>query len=277
MADKSAPTGPGGRNRLRGRVAVVVGGGQQHGKTIGNGRAAAIVFAREGARVLVVDRDRSAADSTVEAIVAENGEADAVVGDITVGGTARKILDKAISRFGRVDILHNNVGVVVDEPTEELELAQWERGLALNLTGTWALCREFLPVLREQASGVITNISSLASILPGATAYAVGKNGVNALTRGLALEYAPFGVRVNAIVPGIIDTPIGVDRVAISTGGDREEIARRRADTVPMGRQGTAWDIASAAAFLVSDEASYITGVVLAVDGGAGLRQAAFG
>lgn len=259
--------------RLSGKSAVVVGGGQQPGQTIGNGRAAAIAFAREGARVLVVDRDLTAAQETAEEIRAASGEAHPHQADITDPVAVDGILQAAIAEFGVVDILHNNVGAVVANATESTDLAQWERGLVLNLTGTWSVCRTFLPTMREQQRGVIINISSLASIIATATSYGVAKAGLNALTRGLALEYASHGVRVNAIIPGMIDTPIGVDRVLAGSERTREEIVASRAAMVPMGYQGTAWDIANAAVFLASDEASYITGVVLPVDGGAGLGR----
>ncbi|OHV30175.1 MULTISPECIES: SDR family NAD(P)-dependent oxidoreductase [Pseudofrankia] len=259
-------------NRLAGKTAIVVGGGQRPGATIGNGRATAVAFAREGARVLVVDRDLNAAEETVAQLRAEGGYGLAHSADITRPADCETIVRAATEAFGRVDILHNNVGAVVAAGTEATSLDDWERGLSINLTGLWLVCRQFLPVMRAQGHGVVLNISSLAGLLAGANPYSIGKNGVNALTRGLALEYAPHGIRVNAIVPGMIDTPIGVDRVVEATGRDRDEVAAARATQVPMGRQGTAWDIANAAVFLASDEASYITGVILPVDGGSALQ-----
>ncbi|MBL7486809.1 SDR family oxidoreductase [Frankia sp. AgB1.9] len=259
-------------NRLAGKTAVVVGGGQRPGATIGNGRATAVAFAREGAQVLVVDRDLEAAKDTVAQIRAEGGNGHPHTADITRPADCETIPRAATATFGQVDILHNNVGVVVAAGTEATSYDDWERGLSINLTGLWLVCRQFLPLMRAQGHGVVLNISSLAGLLPGANPYSIAKNGVNALTRGLALEYAPHGIRVNAIVPGMIDTPIGVDRVADATGRDRDEIAAARAAQVPMRRQGSAWDIANAAVFLASDEASYITGAVLPVDGGSALH-----
>lgn len=260
-------------HRLSGKRAVVVGGGQQPGQTIGNGRAAALAYAREGARVLVVDRDLAAAEETAEQIRAASGEASAHQTDVTDPVAVDGLVRAALAEFGAVDILHNNVGVVVASATENTDLEEWERGIALNLTGTWNVCRAFLPSMRQQQRGVLINISSLASVIATATSYGVAKAGLNALTRGLALEYAPHGIRVNAIIPGMIDTPIGVDRILAGSEKTREEIVASRAAVVPMGYQGTAWDIAQAAVFLASDEASYITGVVLPVDGGASLGR----
>lgn len=263
-------------SRLAGKTAVVIGGGQRPGATVGNGRAAAVAFAREGARVLVVDRDLGAAEDTVAHLREEGGEGAAHGGDITRPADCETILRAATEAFGHVDILHNNVGVVVAAPTEATSLDDWERGLSINLTGLWQICRQFLPVMRAQGHGVVLNISSLAGFLPGANPYSIGKNGVNALTRGLALEYAPHGIRINAIAPGMIDTPMGVDRAAEATGRDRDEVTAARASQVPMRRQGTAWDIANAAVFLASDDASYITGAILPVDGGSALRTSTF-
>ncbi|MDT3440018.1 MULTISPECIES: SDR family NAD(P)-dependent oxidoreductase [unclassified Pseudofrankia] len=258
--------------RLAGKTAVVVGGGQRPGATIGNGRAVTVAFAREGARVLVVDRDLDAAEQTVAQVRAEGGDAFAYRADITEPEECEAILRAATEAFDRVDILHNNVGIVVAAATEATTVDDWNLGMAVNLTGLWLVCRQFLPVMRKQGHGVVLNVSSLASLLPGANPYSISKNGVNALTRGFALEYARHGVRVNAIIPGMIDTPIGVDRVVEATGRDRDEVAAGRAAQVPMGRQGSAWDIANAAVFLASDEASYITGAILPVDGGSSLQ-----
>ncbi|ONH58731.1 oxidoreductase [Frankia sp. CcI49] len=259
-------------NRFEGRNTVIVGGGQSAGATVGNGRAAALAYAREGATVLVVDRDREAAEQTACEIRAGGGVAYAHQADITRPEECAALAEAAVETLGAIDVLHNNVGVVVAAATEDLSVADWNRGLDLNLTGLWMVCRQVLPVMRAQGRGVVINISSLAGVLAGANPYSVGKAALNALTRGLALEYAPHGVRVNAIVPGMIDTPIGVDRVAVASGRSRDDVAAARAAQVPMRRQGTAWDIARAALFLASDDASYITGAVLPVDGGGSLR-----
>ncbi|WP_019546642.1 SDR family NAD(P)-dependent oxidoreductase [Streptomyces sulphureus] len=263
--------------RLHDRTAVVVGGGQTAGATVGNGRAVALAFAREGARVLVVDRDLAAAEETVGAIGEQGGTARAHRADITVEEDCAGILDAAVEAFGGVDILHNNVGVVPEGNTENLQLADWRRGFEINLTGMWLTCKYVLPHLRERGRGAVVNISSMAGLLAGGDtiAYSTSKAAVHSMTRSLALEYAPHGVRVNAIAPGMMDTPMGVDAVARARGADRQEVADRRAAMVPMGHQGTGDDVAGAALFLASDESAFITGTVLPVDGGFTLRAGA--
>jgi NAD(P)-dependent dehydrogenase (short-subunit alcohol dehydrogenase family) len=258
--------------RLAGKTAVIVGGGQRAGETVGNGRAAALAYAREGARVLVADLDLESARETVRQVQAAGGEALAHRTDVTSEEDCAALLGVARGAFAVIDILHTNVGIVIAAPVESTSPLDWNRSMDTNLTGLWMTCRQFLPVMRQQGHGVVINISSLASLLTGANPYTISKGAVNALTRGLALEYAPHGIRVNAIAPGMIDTPVGVDRVAAATGRSRDEVAASRAATVPMRHQGTAWDIANAAVFLASDEAAYITGAVLPVDGGSSLQ-----
>lgn len=258
------------------RVAVVVGGGQTSGETVGNGRAACLVYAGAGARVLVVDRDVTVAERTVALVRESGGVADSHQADITSEADCRGIAEAASAAFGAIDILHNNVGIVPAGATEELTHDGWRAALDVNLTGMWLTCKHVLPGMRARERGVIVNISSMAGLSPGggAIAYSTSKAGVNSMTKSLALEYAPYGVRVNAIAPGMIDTPMGVDRVARSNGSSRASIAASRAARVPMRRQGTAWDVARAALFLASDDAAFITGVVLPVDGGSTIRGA---
>lgn len=259
--------------RLEGKTAVVVGGGQTPGATIGNGRATALLYAREGARVLVVDRDIEAAEDTAKQIRAEGLAADTYRADVTVEEDCVNLARAAWDRLGAVNILHNNVGVVSTKRTEDLPVEEWQRIVDINLTGMWQTSKYFLPILRDSGNGVVINISSLAGLMPGgqAIAYSTTKAAVNALTRSLALEYAPQGVRVNCIAPGMVDTPLGVDDVARASHQSRDDVAASRARLIPMGRQGTAWDVAQAALFLASDEAAFITGAVLAVDGGSSL------
>ena len=256
--------------RLAGRVCVVVGAGQQPGPTMGNGRATSIRFAQEGARLLLVDRDSDAL-TTVLRDVEQHG-VEAVTLPIDVGGddAPASIIELARRSFGRVDVLHNNVGIGAgDAPPHLLADDVFDRIIHVNLRSTWRICREVVPVMREQQTGVITNVSSIASIAgTGIAAYRMSKAGVDALTKNLAVTNAKYGIRVNAILPGLIDTPLGVDSAAAVRGMDRDDLAARRAASVPLGRQGTAWDIANAALFLASDEAAFISGVCLAVDGG---------
>jgi NAD(P)-dependent dehydrogenase (short-subunit alcohol dehydrogenase family) len=260
-------------DRLAGKTAVVVGAGQTVGTTIGNGRATAILFAREGARVLLVDRDRDSMQETLALIEQDApGAATTFVADIVDEDECRALVECACDRFdGRIDVLHNNVGIGAGDggPTS-LEAAAWDRIMETNLKAMWLTCKHAVPVMREQGGGAIVNISSIAAVagVGNLTAYKISKAGVNALTQSLAVTNARFGIRVNGIMPGLIDTPMAVDATARATGRPREAVADARARAVPLGHQGSAWDIARAALFLASDEAAFITGVVLPVDGG---------
>lgn len=258
--------------RLAGKTAVIVGGGQTPGATIGNGRATAIRFAQEGAHVLLVDRDDASVKETQSMITETGGQADVAIADIALPESPRQIVDQARSVLGRIDILHNNVGVGMGDntPTKLTEEA-WDRILDLNLKRMWLTCKEVVPVMREQGSGAIICVSSLAAVAAAGhlTAYKISKAGVNALVHSLAVTNAHHGIRVNGIMPGFIDTPMGVDSVAAAFGIEREELARLRAEMVPLRKQqGSAWDVANAALFLASDEAAFITGALLPVDGG---------
>jgi NAD(P)-dependent dehydrogenase (short-subunit alcohol dehydrogenase family) len=261
--------------RLNDKVAVVVGAGQTPGDELGNGRAAALLFAREGARVLGVDRDLDSARETEEMIRADGGEAESLKADITAEADCRAIADGVRERFGRVDILLNNVGIGTgDAPATELEEETWRRILDTNLSGMFLTCKHVLPLMREQGSGVIVNVSSIAAIAAyPMLAYKVSKAAVNAMTTQLAITNAEHGVRVNAIMPGLMNTPMAIESIARATGMDKAELIRRRDARVPLGRKmGTAWDVAYCALFLASDEAKFITGVILPVDGGQSLR-----
>lgn len=260
--------------RFQDKTTIVVGGGQTPGTTLGNGRSVALAYASEGARVLVVDRDGDSAEETAELIHRDGGIAVSHRADITVDAECEALPDAALQAFGRIDVLHNNVGIVPPGRTEDLFPDDWRRGFEVNLTGMWMTCKYVLPHLRSQGRGAIVNISSMAGLLAGgdAIAYGTSKAAVHAMTRSLALEYAPHGVRVNAIAPGMMDTPMGVDAVARSAGVGRDGVAAQRAAMVPLGHQGTGGDVAAASLFLASDEAGFITGVVLPVDGGFTLR-----
>jgi len=258
--------------RLEGRVAVVVGAGQTPGETIGNGRATVLTFAREGARLVLVDRHAD----RLEAVAAElDGECTTVVADIASDEGPDLVVRAALDAFGGIDVLHNNVGIGAgDGPPHRLADDAYDRIVDVNLRAMWRTCRAATPALRASGRGSITNVSSLAAIADARnlTAYKLSKAGVNALTQSLALTGAKHGIRANAIMPGFIDTPMGVDAPAAGLGVDRADYADARARTVPLGRQGTAWDVANAALFLASDEAAFITGVVLPVDGGQSAR-----
>ena len=262
--------------RLEGKTAIVVGAGQTPGETIGNGRAMAILFAREGAEVLCVDRLIERAEETAEMIVAEGGKAAAFAADITKADDCTAMIEAAKARWDRIDILVNNAGIGGggDGPAHRAEEAAFDRILAVNLKGAWLSTRAALPTLREQGGGSIVNISSLASIAGGAqVAYEVSKAAVNRLTTSTAQANAAKGVRCNAIAMGLLDTPMAVAGIAQASGQEQQAVRDARNARVPLGGQmGTAWDTAYAALFLASDEARFITGVVLWVDGGMSSR-----
>ena len=261
--------------RLEGRVAVVVGAGQTPGDTLGNGRATAILFAREGARVLAVDRRLDTAEETVARIEAEGGVAHAVEADATCEADCRSLVALGLERFGGIDILHNNVGVGGgDAGPAHVDESEWDRILAVNLKSVVLPCKHVLPVMRAAARGSIINISSIAAVCSTPlVAYKASKAGINAYTQSLALGNARYGIRANVIMPGLIETPMAIEGIAQATGMAKPELIARRNAQVPLGgKMGTAWDIANAAVFLASDEAKFITGVALPVDGGQSAR-----
>jgi NAD(P)-dependent dehydrogenase (short-subunit alcohol dehydrogenase family) len=261
--------------RVEGKVALVVGGGQTPGMTIGNGRATAALLAREGAKVAVADRDLASAEETARMIAAEGGEAFAVQADITSEEDVRAMVSRAVERYGRLDILHNNVGASValgDAPATELQETAFDRIVASNLKGMWLACKHALPHLRDSGRGSIVNISSMAarSNYPF-VGYKTTKAAVIALTENLAAANARYNVRVNVILPGLMNTPMAIE-ARVAQGADREQLIAQRDSRVPLGRRmGSGWDVAYAALFLHSDEAKFITGVSLPVDGGAGV------
>src|SRR5438477_1401385 len=264
--------------RLEGKIAIVIGAGQSPGEGIGNGRATVLRFAREGAKILAVDRDLAAAEETVALATKEGSECVACQADVTREATLAAAIAEAVRRWGRIDILHNNVGVSVgggDKPLDELTEEAFDRVAAINLRGTIVACKHAIPIMRRQRAGVIINISSVAArenTYP-LVAYKVTKAGMIAFTEQLALQNAAYGIRANCILPGLMDTPMAVDTRARAGNRSRAEIAAERDAKVPLrGKMGTGWDVANAALFLASDEANFITGVALPVDGGALVR-----
>ena len=262
--------------RLADKTAIVVGAGQTPGATIGNGRAMALLFAREGARVLCVDRDGARAEETAALIAGEGGLASALQADIVEPGAAAAIMDAAMARLGRVDILVNNVGIGGggDAPAHRLDEAAFDRIMTVNLKAMWLTIKAALPAMREAGRGAIVNISSLASLAGGnMLAYELSKAGVNRLTAHVAQSNARYGIRCNAVLPGLMDTPMAVAGVAMERAADEESVRAARNARVPLGgKMGTAWDTAHAALFLASDDAGFITGVLLPVDGGMSSR-----
>jgi NAD(P)-dependent dehydrogenase (short-subunit alcohol dehydrogenase family) len=258
-------------DRLRGKIAIVVGAGQTPGETIGNGRATAILFAREGAAVVAVDREPEPAAETVRVIEAEGGIASAWAADVTRAADCQAMAEACLRLHGRIDVLHNNVGIGGLGGPVDLSEEDWDRTLDTNLKGMFLACKHVLPQMERQGSGAIVNVSSLAAVRFAPTpllAYSASKGGVNALTRSIAMQYAARGIRANAIMPGLIRTPMAIDAVVRRYGVDRDALVRMRDAAVPMQRMGEAWDVAWAAVYLASDEARYVTGVVLPVDGG---------
>ncbi len=261
--------------RLKDKVAIVVGAGQTPGDTIGNGRATAILFAREGARVLLVDNNYESAIETQELIAAEGGTCMSFRADVTRTEDCRAFVQAAVNAYGRVDVLHNNVGMGGgDDEILSLTEESWDRIMSVNLKGMFLSSRGVLPVMRTQQSGSIINISSIAAVCStNIVAYKTSKAGVNALTHQIASENARYNIRANAIMPGLMNTPMAIEGISRATGIPKDELITQRDARVPLGgKMGTAWDVAYAALFLASDEAKFITGVILPVDGGQSAR-----
>ena len=260
--------------RFEGRVALVFGAGSI-GEGWGNGKAAAVQYAREGARVVAVDRNPAAAEQTRDIIQSEGGEAIALACDVT----RRKEIDAVVAQTcerlgGAIDVLHNNVGLPTMGKLEEITEDQWQLAMDVNLKSVLLCCQATVPVMLKQGHGAIVNISSIAATRYTGypyPAYYASKAAVNHLTVAIAMEYAARGIRANAIMPGLMDTPHIYQNIS-SQYASREAMIEARHQSSPTGRMGTAWDIAKAAAFLASDDAAYITGQCLAVDGGLSCR-----
>jgi NAD(P)-dependent dehydrogenase (short-subunit alcohol dehydrogenase family) len=258
--------------RLAGKHAVVIGAGQGPGEGLGNGRATTLRFAQEGARVMAVDRDVASAAQTV-ALLPDPAAGTAFAADVTREADMAACIAEAMRLWGRLDILHYNVGVSIaggDASPTEITEAAFDRITAINLRGLVMAVKHALPVMRAQGSGVILSISSAAAWhnYPYVT-YKATKAAMIAYTEQVAIQNAPHGIRCNIILPGLMDTPMAVDTRARATNRTRAEVAAERDARVPLrGRMGTAWDVANAALFLASDEANFITGAALPVDGG---------
>ena len=265
--------------RLKDKTAIVVGAGQSPGEGIGNGRATVLRFTAEGARVMAVDCDLASAEETAAMARAADGDCCAHQADVTREADLAAMIAAAKERWGRIDVLHYNVGVSLaggDRPLGEITEDAFDRVMAINLRGAVMACKHVVPLMRAQGSGSLILISSLAALedYPLVT-YKASKAAMIAFTRQLALENAGYGVRANVILPGLMDTPMAVDTRARASGRPRAEIAAERDRRVPLRhKMGNAWDVANAALFLASDEAGFITGVALPVDGGGALRGA---
>ena len=267
--DPADPAQRPGSGRLKGKVALVFGAGSV-GPGWGNGKATAVAFAREGATVIAIDREIAAAEETQAIIRGEGGRCQVFAADVTDSDEVETVVDGAVKAHGRIDVLHNNVGTTIMGGPIELSEADWQRLVDINLKSIFLTCKHTLPVMLRQGKGAITNISSLAAIRYTGypyIGYYAAKAGVNQFTVGLAMQYAAQNIRVNAIMPGMMNTPLIHQQIA-GQYASTEEMLRARHAACPMGRMGTGWDIAYAAVFLASDEAQYITGVCLPVDGG---------
>ncbi len=262
-------------NRLKDKVAIVVGAGQQPGDTIGNGRAISILFAREGAKVMLVDINPDLAKETKEMIDKEGGESFIFKADITKADDCKRMAEKCVEVYGRIDILVNNVGIGEgDKRLVSLSEESWDKIFTVNLKGMFLSCKYVLPIMAKQESGCIINTSSIAAVCAAPfVAYKISKSGVNSLTHQLAQEYAGQGIRVNAIMLGLMNTPMAVEGFVRETKIPKKDIIKMRNKLVPLkGGMGDAWDSAYAALFLASDEAKFITSVILPVDGGQSSR-----
>lgn len=258
-------------DRLKGKIAIIVGAGQQPGDTIGNGRAISILFAREGAKVMLVDKNLDSALETKSMIEKEGGESFVFEADIIREDDCRGIADKCVEIYGRIDILVNNVGIgEEDKSLVRLSEEIWDKIFDVNLKGMFFTCKYVLPVMEKQEKGSIINISSAAAVSAVRyVAYKISKSGVNSLTHQIAMKYAKKGVRANAIMPGLMNTSMAIEGIARNTGRSKEDIIKSRNKRVPLkGGMGDAWDTAYATLFLASDEAKFITSVILPVDGG---------
>jgi NAD(P)-dependent dehydrogenase (short-subunit alcohol dehydrogenase family) len=251
---------------LHAKVVLVAGGGAA-GEGIGNGRAAAITFARAGARVFVVDRELDRARRTVDMIEAEGGDATAFAADLTSETEARQLVDAVIARYGRLDALDNNIGIGSRRSVVEESLAGWQKVMQVNVETMFLTSKYAIPAMIETAGGgAIVNISSISAIRPrGLTAYSTSKGAVIALTQAMAVDHGKDGIRVNCVAPGPVYTPM------VAAHGMSDVAREQRRNASVLKREGTGWDIGRAVVFLCSDWARYITGQVLVVDGGTSL------
>lgn len=262
-------------DRLKDKVAIVAGGGQTPGETVGNGRAISVLFAREGARVFIVDKHLERARDTLAEIEKAGGQGMAFQADITSATDNQALADKCVEVFGCIDVLVNVVGIGTgDNSPLKLTEEAFDNIFDVNIKGIFLTCKHVLPQMIKQQSGSIINISSIASVCSARiTAYKTSKSALNSLTHTIALGYARHGIRANAIMPGLLNTPMAIEGYVKSLGIDKEKLIEERNKAVPLkGGMGDAWDTAYASLFLASDEAKFITSVIMPVDGGQSSR-----
>lgn len=261
-------------NRVANKIVIVAGAGQTPGQTTGNGRACALRYAQEGASVLCVDLDEASAGETASLIIAAGGQAQSMQANVTSEDDCERMVNAALSAYGRVDILHNNVGIGSgDAGPTRIEEATWDLIMATNLKGAVFATKHVLPSMRKHQSGVILNISSVAAVCAtGLTAYKASKAALNAYTHTVAMSNAKYGIRANVIMPGLMNTPMAIESY-VAGGAERDQVVETRNRAVPLaGGMGDASDVANAALFLASDEARFVTGIELPVDGGQSAR-----
>jgi NAD(P)-dependent dehydrogenase (short-subunit alcohol dehydrogenase family) len=259
------------RKRLQDKVALILGAGSV-GEGIGNGRAIAMVFAREGARQAGVDLHLAAAQETARLIAAEGHELMALAADVTKEEELRRVVEATLERFGRIDVLVNNVGGSIPGGPEEIDPEAWHAQFHHNLHYVYLSTRIVAPIMVKQGGGSIVNLSSIAGLRHlgnELAAYAASKAGLQHFSRVVAVRYAPKNVRVNTVIPGLMNTPLVAARLAHQqAGGDAGALIAKRHARPPMGRMGDAWDVAYAALYFACDESKYVTGAELVVDGG---------
>jgi len=261
--------------RLENKVAIVTGAGQTPGQTIGNGRAIAILFARAGAKVLLIDRNLQSAEETRDIIAREGGESFAMAVDVTSSEDCRRMAEECARRWDRIDILINNVGTG-GEALGPINLKEedWDRIYNVNVRSVFLTCKHVMPFMERQGAGSIVNISSIASVCASPMlAYKSSKSALNSVTHSIAFNYAAKGIRANVIMPGFIDTPMAIEGNLKYRNISREDLYKERESRIPLkGGMGTGWDTAYAALFFASDESKFITGATLPVDGGQSAR-----
>lgn len=263
-------------SRLQDKVALVTGAGSV-GPGWGNGKAVAVLFAREGARVFGIDIDADAAADTGRIIAGEGGIFQAFTADVSKGEAVAGAVDACLQAHGRIDILVNNVGIAVVGGPKELDEATWDRVLGINLKSVYLTCRHVLPVMERAGAGAIVNNASIAALgWCGVNygLYAATKGAMVSMTRSIAVQFARAGIRANCVLPGLMNTPLVHKALTTVYGneGDIETLIRTRDAQCPMGHMGDAWDTAFASLYLASDEARYVTGTELVVDGGMSVR-----
>tara|TARA_B100000029_G_scaffold338845_3_gene331027 strand:+ start:2555 stop:3355 length:801 start_codon:yes stop_codon:yes gene_type:complete len=262
--------------RVDGKVALVIGAGSV-GDGYGNGKAAAVLYAREGAKIFAVDIDGDAVAETRKIIEDEGGTCETHSGDAMKSDQVEAMVESCMATFGRIDILHNNCGGSIPGGPAELLEEDWDFQIDFNLKTVFLACKYVLPIMEKQGKGAIVNISSIASMTNigrDLCAYQASKSGLIQFSHAIAYQYAAKGVRCNCVVPGLMHTPLVEARVAGQAyNGDVARAIADRDAMCPTGKMGDAWDVAYAALYLASDEAKYVTGAEIVVDGGVTLKS----